>query len=57
MPVIGCFLLMILPLVGLTAGLVVAGPTGAKWGVGIGFAIALVFVGIAAAMLVKTRRR
>ncbi|GLK42499.1 MULTISPECIES: hypothetical protein [Novosphingobium] len=42
MPVIGCLLLIVLPLLGLAAGGFLWGAEGAKWGAGIGFTLALV---------------
>jgi hypothetical protein len=57
MPVIGCLLLIVLPLLGLAAGGFLWGAQGAEWGAGIGFAIAfMVFMGGAYALFKATRR-
>lgn len=58
MPVIGCLLLIVLPLLGLAAGGFLWGPQGAKWGAGIGFAVALaVFAGGSYAFIKGIRGR
>lgn len=53
---LGCLLLIILPLVGLTAGGLIAGPVGARWGAALGFAVAIVLCGVASYALVKAGR-
>jgi hypothetical protein len=58
MPVIGCLLLIVLPLLGLAGGGFVGGPEGAKWGAGIGFGLALlVFAGSSYALFKGIRGR
>jgi hypothetical protein len=58
MPVIGCLMLIVLPLLGLAIGGVLAGPQGARWGAVAGFALALiVFVGGTWAFVKGTRGR
>ncbi|MEE4450105.1 hypothetical protein [Novosphingobium resinovorum] len=58
MPVIGCLLLIVLPLLGLTTGGFLWGAEGAKWGAGIGFILALaVFVGGSYAFIKGMRGR
>jgi len=57
MAALGCILLLVLPLAGLTIGGWLAGPTGMIWGAGIGFAIALAICGVAGGALVKAGRR
>jgi len=54
---IGCLALIVLPLAGLALGGFLAGPTGAKWGAGIGFAIALGLCGVTGYALVAAARR
>lgn len=41
MPAIGCFLLILLPLLGLFVGGAINGKTGCEWGAAIGFGLAL----------------
>ena len=58
MPLIGCLLLIIFPLLGLIAGGMVWGDIGVKWGAGIGFGIALLACALGLFVLIKgTRRR
>lgn len=56
MAAIGCLLLIILPLVGLTGGGWLAGPDGAKWGAAAGFVIAAALCGVAGYVLAKASR-
>lgn len=57
MAALGCILLLVLPLVGLTIGGLLAGPTGMAWGAGVGLAAALAISGVAGGALVKASRR
>lgn len=57
MAALGCILLLVLPLLGLTLGGMLAGPQGMAWGAGIGLVVALVVVGVASGGLVKASRR
>jgi len=57
MAVIGCLLLIILPLLGLIIGGLLAGAEGVKWGAAAGFALALVFCGAGTYALFKATRR
>jgi len=54
---IGCLALIVLPLAGLALGGFLAGPLGAKWGAGTGFAIALGLCGVTTYALVAAARR
>lgn len=54
---IGCLLLIILPIAGLVVGGLIAGPVGARWGAGIGFAIAAVVSGVSGLALFRVRKR
>lgn len=42
MPAIGCFLLVVMPLLGLFIGGAIDGKTGCAWGAGIGFGLAAI---------------
>jgi tRNA U34 5-carboxymethylaminomethyl modifying enzyme MnmG/GidA len=42
MPVIGCFLLVLLPLLGLFIGGAINGKAGCEWGAAIGFGLAVI---------------
>ncbi|WP_205316026.1 hypothetical protein [Novosphingobium sp. P6W] len=53
MPVIGCLLLIVLPLLGLAGGGFLWGAQGAKWGAGAGFAAALVVFGAGSYAFIK----
>ncbi|WP_170065881.1 hypothetical protein [Novosphingobium guangzhouense] len=53
MPVVGCLLLIVLPLLGLAAGGFLDGAEGAKWGAGVGLALALTLFGIGSYAFVK----
>ncbi|KMS59715.1 hypothetical protein V474_10990 [Novosphingobium barchaimii LL02] len=53
MPVIGCLLLIVLPLLGLAGGGFVGGAEGAKWGAGAGFAAAMVVLGAGSYAFIK----
>ncbi len=57
MAALGCFLLLILPLLGLLLGGLLAGPDGMIWGAGAGLAVALSIIGVTGYGLVKARRR
>lgn len=57
MAALGCFLLLILPLLGLVVGGWLAGREGMIWGAGIGFGVALAISGVSGHALVKARRR
>jgi hypothetical protein len=54
---IGCLLLLVLPLVGLVAGAIVAGPPGARWGAALGLTIAAVATGFSAYAMARIARR
>ncbi|WP_202386983.1 hypothetical protein [Qipengyuania algicida] len=56
MAVIGCLLLVILPIVGGLIGGWLGGSSSAIWGAGIGFVIALAISGFAGFALVKAGR-
>lgn len=56
MIVVGCLLLVILPLVGLAVGGIVAGSEGVKWGAVVGFGLALGVCGMSAYALIKIGR-
>lgn len=56
MPVLGCLLLVILPLVGLLLGSWLAGSTGMYIGAGIGFAVALSIFVVSGLALAKASR-
>ena len=45
MAVIGCLMLVVLPILGLVLGAVLGGPVAARWGAAIGLAIALIVCG------------
>lgn len=57
MVVIGCLILVILPLLGLVVGGVLAGSQGAKWGACAGLAIALIVCAVSVYTLVRVGRR
>lgn len=57
MIVIGCLFLVILPILGLAVGGALAGPSGARWGAGIGLAAALIVCGLSGYALAKIARR
>lgn len=54
---IGCLLLIVLPIMGLALGGVVAGPVGARWGAGMGLAIAVGVAGISVVALARLKSR
>lgn len=54
---LGCLALVILPLVGLVAGALIAGPAGGRWGAAAGLVAALAISGVMAYALVKVGRR
>ena len=54
---IGCLLLIVLPIIGLTLGGLLAGPVGARWGAVIGFGVACVVTGLSGYAMVRIRRR
>jgi len=54
---IGCLLLIVLPLIGLTLGGLIAGAVGAQWGAAIGFGIACAVTGLSSYTMVRIRRR
>lgn len=54
---VGCFLLIILPIIGLALGGVIAGPVGARWGAGIGLVTAIGVASISVVALAKLKRR
>jgi hypothetical protein len=57
MPAIGCFLLIVLPLLGLFIGGAIHGKTGCEWGAGIGFGLAMILcVGGVHAFIAAARR-
>lgn len=57
MAIAGCFLLLVLPILGLLIGIVTAGAQGAIWGAVTGLVIALAASGVMAYALVKASRR
>ncbi|WP_162925253.1 hypothetical protein [Aurantiacibacter odishensis] len=57
MAALGCILLLVLPIAGLTIGGWLAGSAGMIWGAGIGFTIALAICGVAGGALVKAGKR
>lgn len=57
MPVIGCLLLIVLPLLGLVIGGLIGGAEGAKWGAGGAFVIALALFGGGTYAFIKGTRR
>jgi hypothetical protein len=57
MVAVGCLALVVLPLIGLVLGGYLAGPPGARWGAGAGFAIALISCVASGYVLVKVARR
>ncbi|GAA5055824.1 hypothetical protein GCM10023208_20020 [Erythrobacter westpacificensis] len=57
MAALGCFLLLILPMLGLVIGGWLAGREGMIWGAGIGFALAMCVSGIMGHALVLARRK
>jgi len=57
MVLIGCLAMIVLPLVGLFAGLFAGGLKAGIWGAGIGFAIAAALSWLSGAALVKAARR
>lgn len=54
---IGCFALIVLPLIGLALGGFLLGPVGAKWGAITGFALALAISGVTTYALIAAARR
>lgn len=54
---VGCLLLIILPIAGFAMGGAIAGSIGARWGAGIGIAIAGGMMVISACVLAKLKRR
>lgn len=54
---IGCLLLVVLPIIGLTLGGLLAGPVGAQWGAAIGFGVACVVMGLSGYAMVQIGRR
>ncbi|WP_181814737.1 hypothetical protein [Sphingomonas aracearum] len=57
MVVIGCLFLVILPIVGLALGGWLGGPSGARWGAGIGLGAALIVCGLSGYALARVARR
>lgn len=57
MIVIGCLLLVILPIAGLALGGVIGGPGGARWGALAGLAVALLACGFTSYALAVVGRR
>ncbi|MFC3214802.1 hypothetical protein [Novosphingobium panipatense] len=57
MAVIGCLLLIVLPLLGLILGGLLWGTEGMRWGAGIGFVLALAVLGGSTYALVRATRR
>ena len=57
MVIIGCLAMIVLPLLGLFAGLFIGGLKAGMWGAGIGFAIAVALSWFSGAALVKAARR
>lgn len=57
MAVIGCLLLIVLPLLGVVAGGLLGGTVGAKWGAGAGLALALLISGGGSYAFLKAMRR
>ncbi|WP_185928841.1 MULTISPECIES: hypothetical protein [Sphingomonadaceae] len=57
MVAIGCLALVVLPLIGLALGGFLGGPTGARWGAGSGFVLALGLCAISSYALLKAARR
>lgn len=54
---IGCLSLVVLPLLGLALGGFLGGPTGARWGAGTGFVLAVALCAVSGYALVKAARR
>ena len=54
---IGCIALIVFPLIGLVAGLMLGGPGAGLWGAGIGLILALALGGTAAMALMKASAR
>jgi len=57
MPVIGCLLIIVLPLLGLAGGGLLAGAEGATWGAIAGFVIAVAVFGSGIFALIKATLR
>lgn len=57
MVVVGCLALLIFPILGLIAGGLIAGRTGAEWGAGVGLILALALCGTTGSMLIKAARK
>lgn len=57
MVAIGCLALLIFPILGLIAGGLYAGCSGAEWGAAIGFALALAISGAMSWALIKAAHR
>ena len=57
MVVIGCLLLVILPIVGFVVGGLIAGADAGMWTAALGFVIALAICGVAGYALIKASRR
>ncbi|WP_199698810.1 hypothetical protein [Aurantiacibacter zhengii] len=57
MAALGCFLLLIFPILGLVIGGWLAGREGMIWGAGIGLVVALGVSGVMGYALVKARRK
>lgn len=57
MAAIGCLLLIILPIVGLTLGGLLAGTAGLRWGAVLGFSVAVLVCGVTAYGFAQMRRR
>jgi len=54
---LGCLALIVLPLLGFIAGLVMGGQAAGLWGAGVGLIAALLISAIAALALVKASRK
>ncbi|HWU01688.1 MAG TPA: hypothetical protein VN222_03015 [Novosphingobium sp.] len=57
MVAMGCIALIVLPILGLIAGLMLGGLNAGLWGAGIGFVVALAMSGVTALALVKAGRK
>jgi hypothetical protein len=57
MVAVGCLALLVFPILGLIAGGLLAGRSGAEWGAGLGLALALGLSGAMGWGLVKATRR
>ncbi|MDE0880115.1 MAG: hypothetical protein OSB00_15870 [Sphingomonas bacterium] len=54
---IGCLLLIVLPLLGMVAGALIAGPQGAKWGAFVGLTLTTLAAGFSTYAMAKIGRR